>query len=412
MNEIRGIGALRSLWREKWASHAWPLLAAAVIILLIIAFVLGRSRSAEPENPTATANATAGDSVVLLDSASLSLVNIEMTAALPAGSGGLLANGTITFDANHVSVIAPRAEGRISSVLTDLGQQVRRGAVLAFLESADIGQTRGDVERSRANMEVSRANYERERRLYEESVSSQKDMLDAQAAYRSAEADYKSALARLNSLGASGGNGATYGLATPIAGTVVERNAMPGQIVGPTTNLFTVADLSRVWITVDLYEADANRVHPGTVAVVSPRSLPGDNFTARVTFTGGVVDTVTHTVKLRLEVSNPDRRLRPGMFAEVRFETALQPADTSGRSGVMVPEDAVQDVNGKSVVFVPGGVRGLFIVRPVIVSGTTIGRMVTVTSGLKSGEQVVVKGAFQLKAELTKGSFGEDQDER
>ena len=398
-------------WRAEAMRRWWPvLMVAAVVMLFLIVFIGGRNGPASTEKAPPIANSAGNDSLVALDSAALRLVGIEMTPAKASGSGGLIANGTITFDANHVSLIAPRAEGRVVSVLADLGQQVRAGSALAFLESADVGQVRGEVARARANLDGARATYEREKRLFEQSVSSQKDMLDAQAAYRSVDADYNAAVARLGSLGATAGAGATYSLVTPIRGTVVERNATPGQIAGPTMSLFTVADLSRVWITVDLYEADANRVHSGTAAFVSPRSLPGEIFPARVTFAGGVVDTTTHTVKLRLEVSNPTRRLRPGMFAEVRFETIMKTSDTTGRTGVVVPEDAVQDVNGRSVVFVPGGAPGKFIARPVTVSGTAIGRMVTVTSGLRSGEQVVVKGAFQLKAELTKGSFGKDVD--
>ncbi len=404
------LGKWRPAWRAEMLQRWWPVLAGgSVIMLILIVFIGGKGEPSVATTPPHS-DSPANDSVVSLDSASLRLVGIEMATAKASGSGGLNANGTITFDANHVSIVASRAEGRVVSVLTDLGQQVRAGSVLAFLESAEVGQMRGDAARARANLEAARANYEREKRLFEQSVSSQKDMLDAQAAYRSVEADYNAALSRLASLGATSGVGATYGLTTPIPGTVVERNATPGQVVGPTTNLFTVADLSRVWITVDLYEADANRVHPGTAAFISPRSLTGETFPARVAFAGGVVDTLTHTVKLRLEVSNPTRRLRPGMFAEVRFETSPKPSDTTGRTGVVVPEDAVQDVNGKSVVFVPSGIPGRFIARTVAVSGTAIGRLVTVTSGLKSGEQVVVKGAFQLKAELTKSSFGKDQD--
>lgn len=389
----------------------WPTVLGAAMLLLSAAVFLTSRRNNLPADSTSPVDRpTKADSVVTLDSAALKLVDIQTIAVAPAGANGLVANGTITFDANQVSVVAPRTDGRLVSVRADLGQQVPAGAVLALIESSEVGQTRGDIARARANLEVSRLNYERERSLFAQSVSSQKDMLDAQAAFRSAEADYNSASAKLRSLGAGAGGGASYSLTSPVSGTVVERNATPGQIVGPATNLFTVADLGRVWITVDLYESDANKIHPGTAALVSPRSLPGETFPARVTYAGGIVDTAAHTVKLRLEVSNPNRRLRPGMFAEVRLETAVSLADGTGSQSVVVPEDAVQDVNGTTVVFVPGRGRGQFVVRLVTVSGTSIGRMVTVSSGLKAGDRVVVKGAFQLKAELTKGSFGKDED--
>lgn len=96
------------------------------------------------------------------------------------------------------------------------------------------------------------------------------------------------------------------------------------------------------------------------------------------------------------------------MFAEVRLQTTAS-GNSSASPAVVVPEDAVQDVNGASVVFVAGPRPGQFVMRLVTVSGTSIGRMVTVSSGLKAGERVVVKGAFQLKAQLTKESFGKDE---
>ncbi|MEO7684785.1 MAG: efflux RND transporter periplasmic adaptor subunit [Gemmatimonadaceae bacterium] len=399
--------------KQDMQSHLrrwWPSILGAAMLLISAGLFIVRSRTTPAAGSDAITDKSApkSDSLVTLDSTALRLVGIETVAVTPAGADGLIANGTITFDADRVSVIAPRTDGRLTSVRADLGQMVQAGQQLAMIESSEVGQTRGDIARSRAVLDVSRLNYEREKKLFEQSVSSQKDMLDALAAFKSAEADYNAAVAKLRSFGAAGGGGATYSLASPIYGTIVERNATPGQIVGPATTLFTVADLGSVWISVDIYESDANRVHPGSSAVVTARSLPGETFSARVTYAGGIVDSAAHTVKLRLAIPNPARRLRPGMFAEVRLQTPPS-ASRAVSSSVMVPEDAVQDVNGASVVFVAGRLPGQFIVRLVTVSGTSIGRIVTVSSGLSPGERVVVKGAFQLKAELTKESFGKDE---
>ncbi|MBI3568114.1 MAG: efflux RND transporter periplasmic adaptor subunit [Gemmatimonadetes bacterium] len=364
-----------------------------------VALASGRTSGAERRG-------TAADSMVTLDSVSLRNAGVELATAGAVGTTGLTANGTIAYDANHASVVAPRADGRVVEIRTDLGQHVSVGSVLAILESSDVGQTRGELERARANVDMTQKNYEREKRLFEQSVSSQKELLEAEAAYRTTRAEYTGVAARLSGLGARDGQGGIYGLTSPINGIVVERNGMPGQVVGPTTTLFTIADLSRVWIVVDVYEGDADRVHRGTVAVVSPRALPGEVFRGRVTYAGEIVDTTTRTVKVRVELSNAGRRLRPGMFASVRLETAEGAGEIRQRpAGAVVPDVAVQDVAGQAMVFVPGRAPGQFVARPVTVMGPPNGGMVTIASGLRVGDRVVVKGAFQLKSELLKGSF-------
>lgn len=386
-------------------SQRWTIAAAAFAVLLVAIFASSCGDSGE-SGDGAKAEAESVDSVVTLDSTSLRLAAIELAAVGTAAAGGLEANGTITYDANRVSVVAPRVEGRVMTVRVDLGDQVSAGSALAVVSSPEIGQTQGEVERARVGLDLARQNYEREKRLYEQSISSQKEMLEAEGAFKTAQAEYTSAVARLRALGAAPGEAGTLALETPIAGTVVERNVMPGQIAGPETNLFTVADLHRVWITVDVYESDLARVRKGAAAHVTPQALPDETFHGRVTYAGGIVDPASRTFKVRVEVNNAALRLRPGMFARVRIET---PTGTPATGPLVVPELAVQELNGRQVVFVPGVQPGQFVARAVTLGPRTGGGMVAIAQGLEPGERIVVKGAFQLKAELIKGTFGEDE---
>ena len=347
---------------------------------------------------------TAPDSVVTLDTMAQRIAGIQLVIASPSVSDELLANAMITFDANRVAIVAPRTEGRIARVLTDLGQEVRAGQVLALVESPDVGQTRGDLDRARSAVSIAKRNYEREKRLFEEQISPQKEMLDAEVIYRTAEADYRSAVSKLQTYGATSGSGGTYGLRSAVGGTVVERNASPGLLVGPSTNVFTVADLRHVWITVDAYETDLKRVHPGAAATVSVTALPDETFKGRVTYAGGVVDTTSRTVKLRVTVENEGRRLRPGMFAQVRIAA---PSGKPQTGAVALPELAVQDVNGKPTVFV-NTAPGRYVARAVATGARAGNGSIFVTKGVQPGERVVVQGAFQLKSELMKASLGED----
>lgn len=425
MHDSRIFSARQRLRSHDWGAlgrRRWHFGATALLVLLLGAWaVFHRTERAEGAAAKGAVGAAGGlqkmegaDSVVTLDSTSLRLAAIEVQPATASNGAGLMANGTITYDANHVSVVAPRAEGRVTAVRADLGQRVGPGSVLAVLESSDIGQTRGDVARAAATLDVAKQTYEREKSLYEQQVTSQKAMLEAQAVYRSAQADYNAARARMRALGATGGTsdaaGGSYALVAPVAGTVVSRNAMPGQIAGPETSLFTVADLRYVWIDVGVYESDLRRVRTGAPATVVTRATPGETFRGRVTYAGGVVDSVTRTIKIRVEVENAGQRLRPGMYAEVRIETPEGTSPAQSDSGpAVVPEVAVQDLNGKPVVFVPAGASGRFVARGVMVGPRAGGSFVTITSGLRLGDTIVVKGAFQLKSELMKASFGEKE---
>ena len=398
-----------------FAKRRWPIVSLAATVLIIAVLALTRRRGAastgEESGSKAVAGAEAGerlDTVVTLDSTSLSLTDLELAAVGTARGGALIANGTITYDANRVSVVAPRAEGRVVAVRADLGASVTVGSVLAVAESREVGQTRGEMERARANLEVAQNSFEREKRLYEQSISSQKEMLEAQAAYRAALADYNSAVAQISGLGAGAGQGGVYELTSPLAGNVVERSAMPGQIVGPSTNLFTIADLRRVWIVVDVYETDVGRVRRGAPAAIIPRGYPGEQFHGEVTYAGGVVDTSSRTFKVRVEVDNRGLRLRPGMFAQVEIATAPGTSVVAG-GPLVVPEMSVQDLNDKTVVFVRGETPGRFYVRNVVVGSRARGGYSTIAEGLRLGETIVTKGAFQLRAQLLKGTFGDDE---
>ena len=380
----------------------------AVVVLIGLWAVFGRSSDSPAEQIAAESRVP--DSVVTLDSTGQRLAGIELFTVMGGGTGELVANGSITYDANKVSVVSPHIDGRVVSVRADLGQSVQRGSTLAVLESPEIGQMRGDLERASANSDIARRNYEREKRLFEQQITPQKEMLEAEAAYRTAEADRRSAIARLGSIGASGaghGSGASFGLVAPVSGTVVERNASPGQTVGPSVNLFTVADLRSLWITVDIYEGDLARVRQGAPAVVTVPAFANEKFSGRVTYAGGVIDPDSRTFKVRVEVPNVGLRLRPEMFAQVRIPTV---ASAPELGHVSIPEAAVQEINGASVVFVSSTQAGKYTARKVTLGAKPSEGVVAITSGLSQGERVAVKGAFQLSAELVKNSGGEKEE--
>jgi cobalt-zinc-cadmium efflux system membrane fusion protein len=377
-----------------------------VLLLVVVGYLFLRKPAPLPVEP-GPATPASQDSVVVLDSTAQRLAGITIDSVRLIAGTALSANGVITFDANRVSAVGSRVEGRVAAIHADLGSEVPAGTVLATIESSEIGEMRGDIERARVRRSVAQRNFEREERLFKQQISSQKEMLEAEGEFRTAEADLNSARIRLEAVGADiNGEGSSFGLRTPVAGVVVERNATPGQLTGPSTNLFTVADLRHVWITVDVYERDYSRIWQRAVATIRPTALPDDSFEGRVTYAGGVMDPTSRTFKVRVEVENPDHRLRPGMFASVVIAT---PSNVQGPETLAVPEVAIQDLNGQAVVFVVGAQPGRFLVRRVLPGKAVGAGLITVIQGLTRDDRIVTTGAFQLKSELLKSTFAGDE---
>jgi cobalt-zinc-cadmium efflux system membrane fusion protein len=219
-------------------------------------------------------------------------------------------------------------------------------------------------------------------------------VIGAQQAVTEAEAARTVAVGALKQFaGAEGGTGLM--LRAPVAGTVIDRDVVVGQLADPSKTLFRIGDLSKLWLVAHVFERDAVRVQVGTTGTASFAALPGKTVEGSIVWIGREVETASRTVPVRLEVPNPDGTLRPGMSATV----SIRVGETSGRV-VAVPLAAVQRVGDRWSVFVPKG-PGTFEVRPVG-RGRDLGGEVEILSGITPGTEVVVDGAFLLKAEFDK----------
>jgi cobalt-zinc-cadmium efflux system membrane fusion protein len=339
--------------------------------------------------------------VVALDSAGMAAAGIELVAVDTVAMSRLPVTGRITFDQNRVSHIGPRTEGRVTALHVDLGSRVRPGQVLATLESPEVGATRADLHEAEALVRIARENYERERRLEAQGIASRRELLEAEAELRRQEAALLRAAERLQALGAGNGTGGQFAIAAPFAGDVVEKHATLGEVVNPSDQLFTVADLSRLWLELDIYERDLARIGRGQDVEVTTAAFPNRVFGGRIVYVGDIVDPSSRTVRARVELPNPDGALRPGMFA-----TATITLSEGGAAVMVVPVAAIQEIEGRQVVFVPGDAPGEFRVQPVQV-GASSEAGVIILSGLEPGDSVVTNGAFLLRSELAEGEIGE-----
>ena len=351
---------------------------------------------------TASASEHGVSEVVVLDTSGVRLAGIRIDTTTTITTSGLAVTGTITYDANRVSHIGARTSGRIIALRVALGARVSAGQTLAVLESPTVGQIRSEEREAEELRAIARENFAREQRLAAQGISSRKEMLEAEADLRRTEAALRSAEAQLAALGAGHGTGSEFGLSAPFAGEVVAREASIGEMAEPTDTLFTIADLSRVWIELNVFERDLSRVRVGQTVAVTVTAYPGRTFPGRIVYLGAVLDAARRTVPARVEIPNVNRALKPGMFASASIQVG-----EGGPPVVVVAQDAIQEVEGKTVVFVPGNKPGEFRTVVVTVGEPVDGRRVTVLSGLTAGARVVVAGAFALRSELAKSEIGE-----
>ena len=387
---------LNRMGRRIWLARKW----LSPFLPLAIAACAGSGEASEGvvEEPATP------DGVVALDSAGAASVELAVVEVISVDEATLSATGTVLYDQNRVSRVGPRVEGRVVRIERDLGDQVAEGAPLAVLESPELGEVEAEHARAQAELRLAQESFEREQGLFEKGISSRKEVVEAQTELERARAALGAASARHHVLDPedSVGVDGLYTLGAPIAGTVVARDLVLGQIVGPDDDLFTVADLRTLWLILDIYDNDLARLREGLAAEVRAAAFPGKSFRGTLTYVGQVVDSLTRTVKARVVVENPGASLRPGMFA-----TALiRGLDAGG--AVAIPQASVQRLDDRTVVFVPTG-PGLYAVRDVVTNGPAGDSLVIVLEGLAPGERVVSEGSFYLKSELLKRSFGADE---
>jgi membrane fusion protein, heavy metal efflux system len=326
----------------------------------------------------------------------------------------LVTTAVIKPNEYRIAHVSPRVPGKAVEVYAKLGDNVKKSTVLAELDSLELGAKKAALLRAEADLNVTRRSYNREKGLYAKQISSERDYLAAKGDFERSEAAYNEArealrlldlpdsdIARITWSGA-GGRLSWFPLLSPFSGTVIERHITVGEQIRPDETVLTIADLDVVWLLADVYERDLGRVAVGDPVQVSVDSYPGEVFRGHIAYISNTVDHATRTASARVEIDNPDHRLRFGMFATARI--ALRPAPNERVAGVMVPIDAVQRVGTKSVVFVEQK-PGTYLPRQVAL-GNTSSNDAEIVSGLSAGERVVTKGSFYLKSILLRESIG------
>lgn len=361
------------------------------------------NRPGASSSPVAKPQSSA-DVVVTLSQAAVKRAGIELApATVGAVSAVVRIPGTVEPNAYNQVVVTPLVAGRVTRVLVELGDRVRPGQTLAQIFSPELAEAQTRYLSAKAELEAHERELDRTTKLAGIGAASQQELERLHAEHTAKLAGVQSLRSRLVLLGiaapaidalAPGREiEATTNIPAPITGVITERAANVGLNVDTATKLFTVVDLSSVWVVGALYERDFSRVRVGSAASVTTNAYPGLALKGRVSYIDPQVSADTRTARVRVEVPNARGELRLGMYADIEI------AATSNGQAITIPRSAVQNVNNRQVVYVASSSEsGTFVEREVRL-GDASGEQVDVISGLQPGDLVVSKGSFFVRAE-------------
>ncbi len=337
--------------------------------------------------------------------------------------------GSVAAEDARIAHIRPLARGLIERVWVSLGERVTKGQPLATYDNIQLGELVGDylgaravLRQAEADLDVKRRVVERGRELIKLEAIAQQTLDLREAELKTSEAGVardQAAVSRVEEQlhrfglsdadlkqlspteGTSPHRDASHAvLRAPFDGVVTKYDVAQGEVAEPERELFTVTDLSSVWVLADVYEKDITKVRAGTDAVVRVDTYPDRTFAGRVTYVADLIDPQTRSAKARVVVANPGTALKLDMFARVSIPTAEQ------REGLLVPVAAIQTIDNQPVVFVQQSANRFE--RRNVELGMTAGDLVEIRSGVQAGDTVVGAGSFYLKTALLRERIGDE----
>jgi cobalt-zinc-cadmium efflux system membrane fusion protein len=353
------------------------------------------------------------ENIVKLSEAEMRKFGIEVATAGSGNMGSELSlPGEIVVNTDRAAHIVPRVPGVVREVRKTLGDTVKRGEVMAVIESRELASVKADYLAAMEKASLAETKYVREETLWKKKISAEMDYLDAKQAWAEARITLRSEEQKLHALGFSHDylkrlpqmpdeSFTRFEIVAPFDGTVIEKHITLGEVLKEETDTFQVADLSSVWVNVSVYQKDLQVVRKGQAVSIStghdgnPARSPAK---AEIAFVSPLVKEETRTALARVILPNPAGYWRPGTFVNVKVTVEESSVP------VVVPKSALQTLEDRTVVFVQD--EDGFEPRPVK-TGRSTNDQVEILSGLSPGEQFVTKGAFTLKAQLSKAAFGD-----
>jgi cobalt-zinc-cadmium efflux system membrane fusion protein len=316
----------------------------------------------------------------------------------------IVTSGKVAFDDAHVNHVFSPVSGRVTRIDAKVGQHVKKGEVLAVLESPDIGLASADLHKASADLITAQHDLERQKELLAAHATSQRDFEQSEDNFRKAKAEVDRAKQKAGLFRAGSGDNVTqtYAVRAEIDGEVVARNVSPGGEVqgqyggGTAVELFTVGELDHLWVVADVYEMDTARVKVGSRVNLKLFSMPSKVFPAKVEWVAGTLDPATRTAKIRCILDNTDRSFKPEMYATLYIAV-------DERKAVAIPRNSLLRLGESTAVFVEKGKspdgRRIFARTAVTVDEAEGGKWLPLTHGPERGAKIVTEGTILLAGE-------------
>ena len=311
--------------------------------------------------------------------------------------------GKLVVNTDQQAQISPNFSGYVEQVNVALGQSVQKGQTLAVLILPELIDQQANLRMAQANLDLARKDYQREQQLWSQGISAKQDYQRAENAYRQAQITVQSSQARLNALGASGNNNGRFLIKAPISGVISKKDIVVGENVQLADQLFVIENLKDLWLEFNL--PNTSNIHLQVGQILNFKTNGSDqNYQAKVQTLNSQADLQTGRLQVRAKVTTQADVLRPNVLVNV-FVT-----DAQAKTALRVQKKALQQVEGKPVVFViESEEKGLVHLKaqPIEVGvSSQDGQWLEVISGLTEGQKYIADGSFLLKSELEKDEAG------
>ncbi len=334
------------------------------------------------------------------------------TVSLQPLSGFLKIPAKVITNQDNEALVGSLVQGRTHKVLVKVGDYVKAGQILMYVEGLEIGEIKAAYLKAKANLDFVKADLERHKTLSEQNIGSKQSYYEAKAEYDKALAEFNAEDKKIHSIGLNDDDvlnnkssqeehtAGTLPIKSPINGIVVERNVVIGQLVDATTTAFKIINTNSIWIDAQFYEKDMNKIGNKTNASFSSAVYPGEKFEGKIIYIGQTIDEQTRTITLRCEVQNKAGKLKPQMFGELNIPVG------SDAKAIVIPAESIYKEGNQSFIFIQQN-DSTFENR-FVETGISLDNMIEIKEGLKTGEKIVTNGVFYLKSELKKDEIAED----
>lgn len=387
-------------------------LAICFILPAIILFTgCGKKKASDEEQSEKNGNTE----IVKLTGRQIKEIGLTAeTASYKPFTGYLKIPATVLANQDNEALVGSLVQGRVKKVFAKVGDYVKAGQVLMYVEGLEIGEIKAAYLTAKSNLELKKANYERQKMLFGQKAGAQKTMLEAKSEFEKAQAEFNAADKKIHSIGLSDSDvidaaglraeehtAGTLRIKAPISGVITERNVVIGQLIESSTNAFRIINTGSVWVDGQVTEKDINKITAKSEVTFTSSSSADAEAKGKLSYIGQVIDEKSRTMTIRAEFVNTNNRLKPQMFGELLVPVA------QNYKAILIPAEAIVKFDNQDYVFIQKDAA--IFQRRAVKTGSVQKGLVEIKEGLSEGEQVVTKGSFYLKSEMMKSQFGGEE---